>query len=145
MVRLLVTDQAREGAGDSVGLGLVEPIGGEHGIEHAHAGDQAELNGDDEHDPGNTGVNEGQPDRPARAQCAGSEHDLVLPKPCDQRARQSRADEADDDTEALQNARPYCQGLKPRRPSMRTATRGKVAMIRPLTSTVLKNSGRNVG
>jgi hypothetical protein len=42
--------------------------------DHADAGDQAKLHGDDERDPGNARVNAGQPDRPARAQRAGGEH-----------------------------------------------------------------------
>lgn len=78
-----------QGAGDSVRLGLVEPVAGEHRVEHAHAGDQAKLDGDDEYDPGSAGADEGQPERPARAQCAGGEHDLVLPEPCDESVDQS--------------------------------------------------------
>jgi hypothetical protein len=38
-------------------------------------------------------------------------------------------------------ARPYCQAGNPNRPSMRTASSGSVAMIRPLTRTELRNSG----
>ena len=48
-------------------------------------------------------------------------------------------------TQGTANARPYCQGANPRSPSMRTASSGSVAMIRPLTRIVLKNSGRSVG
>jgi hypothetical protein len=70
-----------QGAGGSVFLGVVEPVSSEHRVEHAHAGDQAELNGDDEHDPGGAGPDEGQPGQPARAQRAGGAHDLVLPEP----------------------------------------------------------------
>ena len=43
------------------------------------------------------------------------------------------------------NASPYCQGANPRRPSMRTASSGSVAMISPLNVRVLKNSGRSTG
>lgn len=78
-----------QGAGDSVRLGLVEPVAGEHRVEHAHADDQAKLDGDDEHDPGSAGANEGQPERPARAQCASGEYDLVLPEPRDESVGQS--------------------------------------------------------
>lgn len=49
----------------------------------------AKLNRDDEHDSGNSWMDEGQPDRPARAQCSGGEHDLVLAEPSHEWARQS--------------------------------------------------------
>jgi len=48
-------------------------------------------------------------------------------------------------TQGAPNARPYCHGANPRRPSMRTATSGEVAMIRPLTRIVLTSSGRRAG
>jgi hypothetical protein len=40
-------------------------------------------------------------------------------------------------------ARPYCQAGNPKRPSIRTASSGSVAIIRPLTKIRLKNSGRS--
>ena len=48
-------------------------------------------------------------------------------------------------TQGTAKARPYCQGAKCRRPSMRTASSGAVARIRALTPIVLKNSGRSAG
>ena len=59
MVALLVTDHADRGAGDSVRLGLVEPGGGEHRVEHAHTGDQPELDDADQREPGSAGADEG--------------------------------------------------------------------------------------
>lgn len=38
-------------------------------------------------------------------------------------------------------ARPYCQAGNPYRPSIRTASSGSVALMRPLTRIELKNSG----
>jgi hypothetical protein len=48
-------------------------------------------------------------------------------------------------TQGTPNARPYCHGLNPSWPSMRTATSGEVAMISPVTRTVLRNRGRSDG
>ena len=52
MVTLLVTDHADRVRATRSVVGLLEPVGGEHRVEHAHAGDQAKLDGDDEHEPG---------------------------------------------------------------------------------------------
>jgi hypothetical protein len=48
-------------------------------------------------------------------------------------------------TQGAPKASPYCHGLNPRGPSMSTETSGAVTMIRPLTTTTLKNTGRSAG
>ena len=56
-----------EGTGHLVLVGVVGPVRREHRVEHPHGGDQAELNDDDEYEPGGAGADEGEPERPARA------------------------------------------------------------------------------
>jgi hypothetical protein len=65
-VRLLVTDQADRVRATRSFCGLLEPVGGEYRIEHANAGDEAELDDDDQQDSGDAGADEGQPDRGRR-------------------------------------------------------------------------------
>lgn len=85
--RGLAGDRPRgQRAGRPVRGGLVEPVGGEHRVEHAAAHDQAELDRHDQHEPGRAGADEGQPDRPAGAQRPGGEHDPVPPEPGDEPA-----------------------------------------------------------
>jgi hypothetical protein len=47
------------------------------------------LDGDDEYDPGDTGLDERQSDRPAGTQRPGGEDHLVLPEPRHEQARQA--------------------------------------------------------
>jgi hypothetical protein len=63
---------------------VLEPVGREHRVKNAHAGDQAELDGDDEDDPGRAGADEGQPERPACPQHPRREQDRVPPEPRDE-------------------------------------------------------------
>ena len=49
-----------------------------------------------QHEPGGARADEGQPDRPARAQRPGHEQDPVPPEPRDERRRQPRADQPAD-------------------------------------------------
>ena len=81
-------------AGDPVGRGLLEPVGGEHGVEDAHAGDQPELDDHHEREPERAGADEGQAERPARAQRPGDEQDRVAPEARDEPRREPRADAA---------------------------------------------------
>ena len=85
-----------QGAGDPVRGGLSEPVGGEHRVEHADAGDQAQLDGDDEQQPSQARADERQPNGPARAKRPRGAHDPVPPVPRDQPAGQPGADDAAD-------------------------------------------------
>ena len=45
----------------------------------------------------------------------------------------------------MPDARPYCHGVKPRSPSISTASNGAVAISKPLNSAEFRNSGRSTG
>lgn len=64
---------------------------------------------------------------------------------CPKRAASGRAMRAPTSPPMLgtAKARPYCHAGNPNRPSIRTASSGSVAMIRPLTRIVLKKRGRS--
>ena len=103
--------------------------------------------------PSSTVITSTSPAGPGRMKTSpGSQHARSTPavsmtRCCPNRAtiRRASRDPMRPPAQGAANARPYCQGANPRRPSMRTASGGSVTMISPLTAMALKNSGRSTG
>lgn len=76
-----------EGADHPVRRCHPQPVGGEHRVEDGAGGDHPELDGHHEQQPGRTGADEGQAERPARAQDARGDQDAVPTEAGDQGAR----------------------------------------------------------
>lgn len=67
-----------EGAGGSVGWGVLEAVGGVDRVEDTAAEDEPELDGCHQQQPARACPQEGQADGPERAQGSGREQDLML-------------------------------------------------------------------
>ncbi len=131
----------RQNPPDPLGRHPSEALGREQRVEHTHAGDQDQCDGDDQGHAGVPGHGEEQPDGPQSTRHPGGDQDAAAPVGGFQARGGLSADESADAGQAERE--PVLPGRPAQVIQQQDGRQRLVAMISALTATVFQNSGRS--